>query len=116
MVILATVLSVNPRTSLWGSYERRQGLLTLGAYVALFLLTATGLRTRAQAERLLTAIVWGSAPVIVYALLQAAAVDPLMWRTDAASPVLSTIGRANFLGSYLVLALPLTAGRALLEA
>lgn len=114
VVILATVVSVNPRTSLWGSYERRQGLLTLGAYVALFLLTATGLRTRAQAERLLTAIVWGSAPVIAYALLQAAAWDPLVWRTDAASPVLSTIGRANFLGSYLVLALPLTAGRALL--
>ena len=28
----ATALSVNPRASLWGSYERQQGLLTLGAY------------------------------------------------------------------------------------
>jgi O-antigen ligase len=111
---LATVLSVNPRISLWGSYERQQGLLTLGAYLALFLFTATGLRIRAQAERLWAALVWGSAPVVAYGFVQAAGLDPLDWRTDAASPVLSTVGRANFLGSYLVLVVPLTAGRALL--
>jgi O-antigen ligase/cytochrome c-type biogenesis protein CcmH/NrfG len=110
---LATALSINPRASLWGSHERQQGLLTHGAYLLLFLLTATSLRTRAQAERLWTALVWGSAPVVAYGLLQAAGLDPLDWRTDAASPVLSTVGRANFLGSYLVLVMPLTARRAL---
>lgn len=110
---LATGLSVNPRLSLWGSYERQQGLLTVGAYLALFLLTARGLRTRAQAERLWTALVWGSAPVITYGLVQAVGLDPLDWQTDAASAVLSTVGRANFLGSYLVLVVPLTLGRAL---
>ena len=111
---LATAFSVNPRASLWGSYERQQGLLTLGAYLALFLLTAACLHTRAQAERLWIALAWGSAPVVVYGLLQALGLDPLDWRTDAASPVLSTIGRANFAGSYLALVIPLTAGRLLL--
>lgn len=111
---LATVLSVNPRIGLWGSYERQQGLLSLWAYVILFLLTATGLRSRAQVERLWMALVWGSAPIVIYGLLQAAGLDPVGWRTDAASPVLSTVGRANFLGSYLVLIVPLTAGRAML--
>lgn len=111
---LATVLSVNPRIGLWGSYERQQGLLTLWAYVILFLLTATGLRSRAQVDRLWMALVWGSAPIVAYGLLQAAGLDPLGWRTDAASPVLSTVGRANFLGSYLVLIVPLTAGGAML--
>ena len=111
--VAATVLSVNPRASLWGSYERQQGLLTLGAYLALFLFTVANLRTRAQAERLWIVLVWGSAPVVVYGLLQALRLDPLGWRTDAASPVLSTIGRANFLGSYLALVIPLTAGRLL---
>jgi O-antigen ligase len=110
---LATALSINPRASLWGSYERQQGLLTLSAYLALFLLTAANLRTRAQAERLWAALVWSSTPVVAYGLLQAVGLDPLDWRTDAASPVLSTVGRANFLGSYLVLVVPLTAGRAL---
>jgi O-antigen ligase len=110
---LATALSVNPRVSLWGSYERQQGLLTLGAFLALFLLTAAGLRTRAQAERLWAALVWGSAPVVAYGLVQAVGLDPLDWQTDASSAVLSTVGRANFLGSYLVLVVPLTLGRAL---
>ncbi len=110
----ATIFSVYPRASLWGSYERQQGLLTLGAYLALFLFTATSLRTRAQAERLWSALVWGSAPVVAYGLLQAIGIDPLDWHTDAASPVLSTIGRANFMGSYLTLVIPLTAGRLLL--
>lgn len=107
----ATLFSVTPRVSLWGSYDRQQGLLTLGAYLALFLFTALGLRTRAQAERLWIVLVGGSAPIVIYGLLQALGLDPLEWRTDAAAPVLSTIGRSNFFGSYLVLLIPLTAGR-----
>ena len=67
--ILATVASIDPRASLWGSYERQQGLLTLGAYLGLFLFTAANLHTRAQAKRLLGAIAWGSAPVVAYGLL-----------------------------------------------
>jgi O-antigen ligase/Tfp pilus assembly protein PilF len=105
----ATVFSVDPRASLWGSYERQQGLLAAVAYLVLFLLTATGLRCREQVRRLLLALVWGSAPVVAYGLIQAAGLDPLPWRTDAASPVLATLGRSNFLASYLVLVIPLTA-------
>ncbi len=112
-LVLAAVHSVNPHLSLWGSHERQQGLLSIGAYLALFLLTATRLRTRAQAERLWNALVWGSAPVVAYGLVQAAGLDPLDWQTDAASTVLSTMGRANFLGSYLTLVVPLTLGRVL---
>ena len=112
---LATALSVNPRASLWGSYERQQGLLTLLACLLLFGLTADGLRRRAQQRRLWAVLVWGSLPMVVYGLLQASGLDPLAWRTDAASGVLSTVGRANFFGSYLVLTVPLTAAWALQE-
>ena len=112
--VLATLASVNPRTSLWGSYERQQGLLTRLAYLGLFLFMAANLRGRAQVRRLLATIAWGSTPAVVYGLLQAVGIDPLDWRTDAASPVLSTVGRANFMGSYLVLVIPLTIGRTVL--
>jgi putative inorganic carbon (HCO3(-)) transporter len=111
---LATLASVNPRASLWGAYNRQQGLLTLAAYLGLFLFTATNLRTRTQIRRLLAVIAWGSSPVVLYGLAQAVGADLLDWRTDAASPVLSTIGRANFLGSYLVIVIPLTVGRTML--
>jgi O-antigen ligase/Flp pilus assembly protein TadD len=111
---LATAFSVDPRLSLWGSHERQQGLCTLLGYLALFLLIAANLRSRPQVDRLFLAMVWGSAPLVAYGLVQAAGLDPLDWHTDAASPVLSTLGRANFLGSYLVLVLPVTLRQTLL--
>ncbi len=114
VLTLSTVFSGNTRASLWGSYERQQGLVTLMAYLVLFLLIGTGVRTHAQVERLWLSLVWGSVPVIVYGLAQGIGLDPLDWRTDAASPVVSTIGRSNFVGSYLVMILPLTLARALL--
>ncbi len=107
-ILLSTVFSSNVLLSLWGSHARQQGMLTLVAYLTLAAVVATQLRTWAEALRLMRAIVWGSVPVVVYGLIQAFGFDPLPWRTDAASPVLSTIGRANFLGSYLVLVGPLT--------
>jgi O-antigen ligase len=110
-VLAATLLSYDPLTSLWGLLQRQQGLLTLAAYLGLFWLTASQLRSRTQVYRLWSAVVWGSLPVVLYGLLQGFGVRPLGWQTDAASPVLSTVGRANFLGSYLVLIIPLTAAR-----
>ncbi|MGB4803274.1 MAG: O-antigen ligase family protein, partial [Anaerolineae bacterium] len=114
-LVLATLQSTNLLVSLRGSYERQQGLLTQLAYPALLLLTVPLLRTRQQMARLWEALVWTSAPVVAYGLLQALGVDPLGWQTDATSPVLSTLGRANFLGSYLVLMAPLTGGLLLIN-
>ncbi|MHB0878817.1 MAG: O-antigen ligase family protein [Anaerolineae bacterium] len=112
-IILATVTSWEPRVSLLGSLARQQGLLTQGCYVFLFLLTAAALRRPEQIGRLWRTLVWASAPVVIYGLAQALGVDPLGWRSDGTSPVVSTLGRSNFVGSYLVLAMPLTAGLAL---
>ncbi len=108
VLLLSTLVSTDLRISVWGSYERQQGLLTLLAYLALFFITAVGLRTRPHVDLLWRALVWASAPVVLYGLLQALRVDPLGWQSDAASPVLSTVGRSNFLGTYLVLIIPLT--------
>ncbi len=108
---LAAAFSINPRASLWGDYARQQGLVTLSAYLALFLMTVAFLRTREQADRLWRVLVWGSAPILIYALAQALHLDPLDWRSDATSPLVSTLGRSNFVGTYLVLILPLTLAR-----
>ncbi|MBU0494301.1 MAG: tetratricopeptide repeat protein [Chloroflexi bacterium] len=111
--LLATLFSVNPLLSTQGSYDRVQGTITLLCYLALFLLVMDRLREPAQTHRLLAAIAWGSAPVVAYGLLQAAGLDPLGWRVDG-SPIISTLGRSNFLGAYLVLVLPLTLAAAYL--
>jgi putative inorganic carbon (HCO3(-)) transporter len=107
VLILATLLSVNPLQSIQGSYDRMQGTLTLLSYLALFLLVADRLCRQEQVRRLLAAVAWGSAPVVAYGLLQVLGWDPLAMQVEG-SPAISSLGRSNFLGAYLVLALPLT--------
>ena len=104
---LALAFSSNPTISALGSADRMHGLLSQLACLALFLLVARHLRRPAQAERLMSVLVWASAPVVVYGLIQAAGLDPLPWQIEG-SPAISTLGRSNFLGAYLVLVLPVT--------
>jgi tetratricopeptide (TPR) repeat protein/O-antigen ligase len=106
-IVLSTLFSINPLQSAQGSYDRMQGALTTLCNLALFLLIADQLRTSAQIERLLAAITWGSAPVVIYGLLQVLKLDPLIWQVEG-SPVISTLGRSNFVAAYLVLVLPIT--------
>ncbi len=110
-IVLSTLFSVNPLLSVQGSYDRMQGAITLLCYLALFLLVAACLREPAQIRRLLAAISWGSVPVVAYVLLQLLGLDPLDWQVEG-SRVISFLGRSNFVGAYLVLALPLTVASA----
>jgi hypothetical protein len=82
-------------------------------YVTLFLRVTLVVRTRQHVDLLWRALVWASAPVVLYGLLQALRLDPLAWQSDSSSPILSTVGRSNFLGTYLVLIIPLTWGQLL---
>lgn len=111
--ILATIASIAPRTSLWGSYQRRQGAYTIMSYVAFFLLVANGLKQRHQLERIFTVVLVGSALVAFYGILQQLNVDPLHWASDSIAPVLSTQGRSNYLAAYLVMLAPVALGRAI---
>ncbi len=67
--LLATALSVVPRTSFFGSYQRLQGTYTFLAYIVVFAAAWQGLRRRAQLERLLNIIVLTSLPVALYGIL-----------------------------------------------
>jgi tetratricopeptide (TPR) repeat protein len=116
VLIVATATAVHPQLSLWGSYERGQGVLTQLAYLWLFLLVATQMQTLQQARRLFLALVWPGlflAAMGVIQLLAATLNINLGWQllplvTDARSPVYATLGRSNFLGAYLAILLPLT--------
>jgi O-antigen ligase len=79
--------------------------------VLFFLLLTRELRSGEQLQRLVTAIILGSIPVSLYGLVQAGGLDPLPWVSDSVSPVLSTLGRSNFLGAYLAVVIPLTVWR-----
>jgi tetratricopeptide (TPR) repeat protein len=107
VLLLSTYFSVNPLTSAQGSFDRMQGTVTQLCYLALFLLTAVHARELSQVRRIFVAIAWGSAPVVIYGLLQLVGLDPLGWRAEG-SPIISTLGRGNFVGAYLAFVLPLT--------
>ena len=83
------------------------------SYALLFLVVASRLRAPEQVRRLVTAMVFSAAPIVLLGLLQGIGLDPLSLVSDARSPVYATLGRANFVGAYLALLLPLTAALAL---
>ena len=105
---LATIQATDRTLSFYGSYERSQGLLTLLSYMLLFLLVVTQLRSLQQAQRLTIALVATAAPIVVISLMQAAGWKPFGLFTDARSTIYATLGRANFVGAYLAMLLPLT--------
>lgn len=106
--VLATATSIAPPLSLWGPHDNPQGTITVLCAVIFFLLIASGLQTKAQFDRLVSALILGSVAVAVYGLSQFFGIDSLPWITDSVSPVLSTLGRSNFLGAYLAMVVPFT--------
>ncbi len=108
---IATVFSITPRTSLWGSYTRQQGLYTLLAYLTVFAAIAANMRRREQVDRLITTVILTSLPVSLYGIIQRLKIDPMPWVNDAPDRVTSTLGNAIFIAAYLIMAVPLTAMR-----
>jgi Flp pilus assembly protein TadD/O-antigen ligase len=106
--ILAAAAAPDRGLSLWGSYERAQGLLTLLSYLILFLVVSARLRTLDRARRLIGAMAATAAPLVALAGAQALGWQPAGLVTDARSPLFATLGRSNFLGAYLAMLLPLT--------
>lgn len=106
--LLATGLSVDPRLSFWGTADDPVATFAVLMGCSFCILLSQTLRTPDQFERIRKGLIIGSVPVIVYGLVQYVGLDPLRWVSDEASPVHSTIGRSNFLGSYLAMVIPFT--------
>ena len=109
--ILATLASVTPRASLWGSYQRLQGTYSTFSYIVIFFLALQGLRTREQIERLVTVAILVSLPVSLYGILQHYGRDPLPWASPVTARVASNMGNAIFVAAYLIMVVPLTLAR-----
>ena len=113
-IIMATITSVAPRLSLWGSYHRREGAYTILCYVALFFLGLGALRRPRQIERIITATLMASLPISLYAIMQHYGLDPMPWQGRGAEVTFratSTQGNAIFLAAYLIMVIPLTVAR-----
>ena len=106
--LLAASFSVSPAISWWGSLNRRDGGFTDLAYLVVFASAGYCIRRRDQVVRLMDLLTLASLPITFYALLQRAGADPLPW-TDDATRLSSTLANPDFLGAWLILAIPMTA-------
>ncbi len=104
--VIATLASVQPWISWWGSYQRGQGAYTNLSYIALFALIAGNLRTREQLDRLITTVILTGVSVSIYGLIQHLGLDPLPWRGDVVSRISSTMGNSIFVAAYLIMVVP----------
>lgn len=112
--VITTVVSIAPGQSFWGSFGRGHGLAALGAAILLFALVQAECRAPRALLSLIDAALLGSVPVCLLAFGQALGWDPLPPAWDPATASLrvrSTFGQHIFLGSYLVILIPLTLAR-----
>lgn len=109
--IISTIFSVAPSVSLWGSYQRLQGLDSMLSYVAISVLAAGALRTRAQFDRAINTAILVSFPIAYYGVIQHYKLDPLPWGGDVTSRVAANMGNSIFVAAYLIMVVPLSLAR-----
>ena len=109
--LISSLLSIVPRVSILGSYQRLQGFYSMMSYIVIFWMILMNLRRREQLERIVTVVVMTSLPIAFYGLIQHSSKDPLPWGGDVTSRVASNMGNAIFVAAYLIMAFFLTLGR-----
>jgi putative inorganic carbon (hco3(-)) transporter len=112
--IAAWAFSTDREQSLYGERLQHQGLLTLLLYVGFFCLARLSITDWRRLRLLSWAVAGGATLVAGYALVQRAGLDPIWDGYLPGGRVFSSIGQANALAAYLVLAItlsvPLVAG------
>lgn len=108
---IATIFSVVPSISLWGSYQRLQGTYSTFSYIVISIITASTLRTRAQLDRAVNTILTVSFPIAFYGLLQHFRLDPLPWGGDTVERIAAHMGNSIFVAAYLMMVFPLALAR-----
>ena len=109
--LISTALSTSFAVSMWGEVPGEDGYAayTVIAYVLLFAVVATHLRTRPQLWRLLGAIVLMGALVAFYSVLQHYDFDPFDLRFPPnLSRATSTVGNPILAGAIMLMTIPIT--------
>ncbi len=109
--LISTVFSLVPAVSFWGSYQRLQGTYTTFSYIAIFLIAASSLRTRAQLDRAINVAIVVSFPIAFYGLIQHFKLDTLPWGGDVTTRVAANMGNSIFVAAYLIMIVPLALAR-----
>ncbi|MFN5368455.1 MAG: O-antigen ligase family protein [Roseiflexaceae bacterium] len=105
--LFATITSIVPNVSWWGSYQRMQGTYTNLSYIAFTCILIFFVTSREQLMRILAAITISAVIPAAYGIVQHLELDPLPWKGDVITRVASTMGNSIFIAAYLILVLPI---------
>jgi len=109
--LAATITSIAPSVTIWGSYQRLQGTYSTFSYITIFALAAATIRSRVQVERVITTVILTSVPIGLYGMVEHLKLEFLPWGGDVTVRVTSTMGNAIFIAAYLIMVVPLSIGR-----
>ncbi len=101
---LSTLTSISPLVSLWGSYQRQQGVYLMLCFILWALLVAHHLHTPAQRHRLAVTVALAGSLVALTPFVESLywRENPLTWRPGG------SLGNPIFLGAYLIMTVPFT--------
>jgi len=116
-VAVSTAFSIHPPTAILGQPGRYEGLFAFVNYALVFHLVLQYADVPARVRSLSTALVWSSALIAGYGLMQFLGVDPTDWGQLAfeSQRAFSTYGNPDVLGGFLMFSVPLSLGLALSE-
>ncbi len=105
---VATVISIMPAISFWGSYYRKAGLINILCWIVFFLILAQGIKSRAQLLRIIYVLLSSSAVVSIVGILQYffPAFFSVLFNWPYNGRVFSTVGNPLFLSSFLSMVIP----------
>jgi tetratricopeptide (TPR) repeat protein len=110
VALIATLMSLSPWTSLVGSVNRRQGLLTILSWVVFFMVLSTNLRTSAQLKRLIIVLLVSSGLVSIIGIIEHYVPSFSHWflSTSYTQRSAATTGNGLSLSGYLGMSIPFT--------
>jgi O-antigen ligase len=111
---VSTALSIDPAESLFGTFSRGMGWLTLAAGLVLALVSADLWTDPRRRERAVSALLLGAIVPCAYLVVQRLGRDPINWNALGAPG--STLASPTFLAGYLVVLAPLALYRVLATA
>lgn len=107
LVSLSLFFSLNPQISIVGSKYRHDGFLAFMAYCFAYLIARNAKGIEKHFFRIISAT---SVVIAIYAILQFYQMDPVpkeLYALEWVGIAFATMGNPNFLGSYLVLSIPM---------
>ncbi|MBN1690083.1 MAG: O-antigen ligase family protein [Dehalococcoidia bacterium] len=105
--IASTAFSIMPESSLWGSLARKNGLVSIVAWIVLFFILALSIRRRVQLLRVLAVVAASAGAVSLFGILEFA--DPwlLSWLSRNGR-ISSTDGNPLSLSCFIAISIPVT--------